>query len=57
MKYWDYDDFDGGLEDTIQYLINKGKIIQSVTVLKYATSKNQANQMELFPIRALIIYN
>ena len=57
MKYWDYIDFDGSLEDAIQTLINRGKVISCVTVLNYAAHNNAAKQMELFPIRALIIYN
>ena len=57
MKYWDYEDFDGSLEDAIQTLINRGKVISCVTILKYATHINSAKQMELFPIKALIIYN
>ena len=57
MKYWDYEDYDGSLEDAIQRLVERGKIIKCVTVLKYATIKNKTNQDYLFPIRALVIYS
>lgn len=56
MKYWDYNDYDESLEDTISYLIGRGKNIVNVTILKYASCYNEAKQMEMFPIRALIIY-
>jgi hypothetical protein len=57
MKYWDYEDYDGSLEDAIQKLNDIGKTIKCVTILKYATQNNEAKQLEMFPIRALILYN
>jgi hypothetical protein len=56
MKYWDYEDFDGSLEEVINNLIGRGKSIVNVTILKYASHYNEAKQMVMFPIRALIIY-
>lgn len=56
MKYWDYNDFDESLEDTINNLIVRGKSIVNVTILKYASHYNGAKQLEMFPIKALIIY-
>lgn len=57
MKYWNYDDFDGSLDDTINNLIGRGKSIVNVTILTYASRYNEAKQLEMFPVRALIIYN
>jgi hypothetical protein len=56
MKYWDYEDYNGSLEDAIQRLMEKGRVIQSITILKYA-SNNINKQQVLFPVRALILYN
>ena len=58
MKYWDYEDYDGSLEDAIYVLVNeKGKKINSITILKYAEGKNEAGQKVMFPVRALILYS
>jgi hypothetical protein len=57
MKYWDYEDYDESLEEAIQKLHDRGKIIKCITILKYATHNNKAKQLEMFPIRALILYN
>lgn len=57
MKYWNCEDYDGSLEDAIQKLIERGKHITCVTVLKYAEEHNKAKQSVYFPVRALILYN
>lgn len=57
MKYWDYEDYEGSLEDAIHKLIERGMTIRCVAILKYATRNNAAKQLEMFPIRALILYN
>ena len=56
MKYWRYNDYGIGLEDTIDQLISDGKEIQCVTILEYATHHHVSGQMQMFPIKALIIY-
>jgi len=57
MKYWDYNDHDGSLEDNIQLLLNRNAKITSITILKYASSySSNTKQYTLFPIRALILY-
>jgi len=57
MKYWDYEDYNGSLEDAIQRLIERGKIINCVTVLKYAEQRDRdRKQNYMFPIRAVIFY-
>jgi len=57
MEYWDYEYYNGSLEDFIVELTSKRKVIKCVTILKYATTKNKASHDYLFPIRALVIYN
>ena len=55
MKYWDYKDYKSSLEDYLASLAEYHYNIVNVTILKYASSYNIAKQLELFPIRALII--
>ncbi len=58
MKYWDYDDYDGSLEDTIQKLIERGKTIRNLTILKYAEQMDtNRKQKYLFQIKAVIFYD
>jgi hypothetical protein len=58
MKYWDYLNYNGSLEDTIRQLTDENYTITSVTILKYAKGFNtESKQSIYFPIRALIIYN
>ena len=57
MKYWNYENYDGSLEDAITQIVNKGKTITCVTILNYAKRVSAAKQDILFPTKALIIYN
>ena len=57
MKYWNYEDYDGSLEEAIQKLVDRGKTITCVTVLNYAETHHCSGQNQYFPIRALILYN
>lgn len=57
MKFWDYDDRDGSLEDAIHTLVERGKTIRCVTILKYAQTFDSVEQPILFPRRALILYS
>ena len=57
MKYWDYENYDGSLEETINSLNARCVTINSITILKYAEGKNEAGQKVMFPVRALILYS
>ena len=57
-KIWNYEDYEGSLEDTIDKLLERNKTIVCVTILKYANEHNYKNNQDTyFPIRALILYN
>lgn len=57
MKYWDYHNYEGSLEDTLKHLLDSGKTITNVTILQYSSTRiEELKELTVFATRALILY-